>query len=136
MLSVFHVLPSSPAVVPGLQRERKVMGAEQGIPLQAAPPAEGGRMTQCSQSVPPALYRLLCPLPSPVIISVCLLLSFLRVSFLSPNSASQPLLPSPQRLPTAEIISHGNGQRVHTSYHPVMLTQSLSSSQLRGLFWR
>lgn len=51
-------------------------------------------MTQCSQSVPPALYRLLCPLPSPVIISVCLL-SFLRVAFLVPNSVSQPLLSSP-----------------------------------------
>lgn len=72
-------------------------------------------MTQCSQSVPPALCRLLCPLPSPVIISVCFLLSFLRVSFLALNSASQPLLPSPRQLPTSEMISPGKGQLVQNS---------------------
>ena len=72
-------------------------------------------MTQCWQSVPPALYRLLCPLPSPVIISVCLLLSFLRVAFLAPNSASQPLLSSPRQLPMSAMISRGNGQLVQNS---------------------
>lgn len=65
--------------------------------------------------VPPALCCLLCPLPSPVIISVCPLLSFLRISFLAPNSASQPLLPSPRRLLTSEMVSHGNGQLVQNS---------------------
>lgn len=55
-------------------------------------------MTECSPSVPPALCHLLCPLPSPVIISAWLLLSFPCVAFLTLNSASQPLLPSPQQL--------------------------------------
>lgn len=74
------------------------MGAAQGIALTAVPPASGGGMTECSPSVPPALCRLLCPLPSPVIISACLPLSFPRVAFLKPGSGSQPFLPSPRQL--------------------------------------
>lgn len=88
-------------------REREAMGAAQGIALTAVPPASGGGMTECSPSVPPALCRLLCPLPSPVIISACLPLSFPRVAFLNTRLwfPALPALPA-----AAETLSSGNGR--------------------------
>lgn len=67
-------------------------------------------MTQCSQSVPPALCRLLCPLPSPVIISVWLLLSFLCVAFLS--RTPRPLLPSPGQLQCSAVEVANSSEQV------------------------
>lgn len=87
-------------------------------------------MTECSPSVPPALCRLLCPLPSPVIISAWLLLSFpLRCL-----SHAELCFPAPAALPTAaETPSSGRAQ---DSEQPGMLMQGWNSSQLRGLFLR